>query len=50
MDCDSYVSSRTEYGVMLTASAENGNVFGTQFHPEKSGKVGLAILKAFIEM
>ena len=50
MDCDSYVSSRTEYGIMLTASAENGNVFGTQFHPEKSGKVGLAILKAFIEM
>ena len=50
MECDSYVSSRTEYGVMLTASAENGNVFGTQFHPEKSGKVGLDILKAFIEM
>ena len=50
MDCDEYVSSRTEYGVMLTASAENGNVYGTQFHPEKSGKVGLSILKAFIEM
>lgn len=50
MDCDEYVSSRTEYGVMLTASAENGNVYGTQFHPEKSGKVGLNILKAFIEM
>ena len=50
MNCDSYVSSRTEYGVMLTASVENGNVYGTQFHPEKSGKVGLDILRAFIEM
>ena len=41
----------TEYGgVTLTASAENGNVFGTQFHPEKSGAAGLKILRAFSEI
>lgn len=49
-DCDEYVSSYAEYGGMLTASAENGNVFGTQFHPEKSGEKGLSILKAFCEL
>ena len=48
--CAPYVSARTEYGALLTASAENGNVFGTQFHPEKSGAVGLRILKAFCEI
>jgi UDP-N-acetylmuramoylalanine--D-glutamate ligase len=34
----------------LTAAVANGNVYGCQFHPEKSGSVGLAILKAFAEM
>ena len=47
--CDESITSVAEYGAMLTASVENGNVFGCQFHPEKSGKVGLAILKAFTE-
>ncbi len=46
-DCADSVSATTEYGVELTAAAESGSVFGTQFHPEKSGKVGLAILRAF---
>ena len=46
-DCDDSVSATTEYGIELTASAESGNVFGTQFHPEKSGKIGLSILRAF---
>ncbi|MDO4530625.1 MAG: imidazole glycerol phosphate synthase subunit HisH [Bacillota bacterium] len=50
VDCDDFVSSRAEYGAMLTASVENGNVYGTQFHPEKSGEVGLKILKAFCEL
>ena len=50
MDCDAYVTATTEYGATLTAAAQNGNVMGTQFHPEKSGNVGLNILKAFIEM
>ena len=48
--CEKYTTAVTEYGGMLTASVENGNVYGTQFHPEKSGDVGLAILKAFVEM
>lgn len=46
-DCADSVSATTEYGIELTAAAENGSVFGTQFHPEKSGKVGLAILRSF---
>lgn len=37
----------TEYGIDVTAVVSNGNIFGTQFHPEKSGEVGLKILKAF---
>ena len=50
MDCDSSVIATTEYGVPLTAAVTNNNVFGTQFHPEKSGDVGLKILRAFCEM
>ena len=48
--CDArYISAETEYGGLLTAAVQNGNVYGCQFHPEKSGRVGLAILKAFCE-
>jgi glutamine amidotransferase len=50
MDCDVAVTATAEYGAMLTASVEKGNVYGTQFHPEKSGEVGLRILKAFCEL
>ena len=50
VDCDAFVSARTEYGAELTAAVERGNVYGTQFHPEKSGEVGLKILKAFCEL
>ena len=39
----------TEYGAQLTAAVARGNVMGCQFHPEKSGDVGLAILKTFCE-
>lgn len=49
-DCENYVTSYAEYGAILTASAENGNVYGMQFHPEKSGEKGLSILKAFCEL
>ena len=49
-DCNDYVSATAEYGIPVTASAENKNVFGTQFHPEKSGSIGLSILKAFAEI
>ncbi len=49
-DCEPYVTSTAEYGVPLTASAERGNVYGTQFHPEKSGEAGLLLLRAFSEI
>ena len=49
-DCDESVIATTEYGATLTAAVADGNVMGTQFHPEKSGEVGLAILRAFCEM
>jgi len=49
-DCDESVSATAEYGAMLTASVESGNVYGCQFHPEKSGTVGLNILRAFCQM
>ncbi len=49
-DCDDSVIATTEYGAQLTAAVADGNVMGTQFHPEKSGEVGLAILRAFCEM
>ncbi len=49
-NCSQYVSATTEYGTILTASVEKDNVYGTQFHPEKSGMVGMSILKAFTEL
>ena len=48
--CEDDTTSVTDYGAPLTASVEKGNVFGCQFHPEKSGEVGLSILKAFVEI
>lgn len=48
-DCDDAVIATTEYGAELTAAVARGNVMGCQFHPEKSGDVGLAILKTFCE-
>ena len=49
-NCDDSVSAVSEYGAELTASVESGNVYGCQFHPEKSGDTGLKILKAFCEL
>ena len=48
-DCDQAVIATTEYGAPLTAAVASGNVMGCQFHPEKSGEVGLSILRAFCE-
>ena len=48
--CESSVIATAEYGAPLTAAVASGNVYGCQFHPEKSGKVGLNILKAFCEI
>ena len=47
--CDDSLLAVTEYGAELTACVGKGNVFGCQFHPEKSGNVGLNILWAFCE-
>ena len=49
-DCDDAVIATAEYGAELTAAVAKGNVMGCQFHPEKSGTVGLAILRAFAEL
>ena len=49
-DCNETVIATAEYGRELTAAVARGNIMGCQFHPEKSGKVGLSILKAFCEM
>ena len=47
--CADSIIATTEYGVELTAAVGCGNIFGTQFHPEKSGETGLNILRAFAE-
>ena len=49
-DCDGDLIATAEYGPELTAAVARDNVMGTQFHPEKSGAVGLNILRAFCEM
>ena len=48
-DCTACVVATAEYGKELTAAVQQGNVMGCQFHPEKSGQVGLEILRAFCE-
>ena len=48
-DCADAVIATCDYGAPLTAAVQKGNVYGCQFHPEKSGDVGLAILRAFCE-
>ena len=42
-----YVIASTDYGTQVTAAVQNGTVFGTQFHPEKSGEIGMQILRNF---
>ena len=46
----SIVAATTEYGVTIHAAVEKDNIFACQFHPEKSGEVGLTILKNFMEI
>ncbi len=48
-NCTENTIATSEYGAPLTAAVQSGNVMGCQFHPEKSGNVGLKILKAFCE-
>ncbi len=49
-DCDKAVIATADYGAPLTAAVETGNVMGCQFHPEKSGEIGLRILRNFCEI
>ena len=48
--CDDALAATTEYGITMTAAVEQGNVFGCQFHPEQSGKVGLTIVNRFCNL
>ena len=48
-NCNDVIAT-SNYGIDLTAMVQNGNVYGAQFHPEKSGETGLAILRAFAEL
>lgn len=48
-DCADSLIASTEYGAQITAAVARGNVCGCQFHPEKSGDVGLSILRGFCE-
>ncbi len=48
-DCEDSLAATAEYGLELTAAVAKENVMGCQFHPEKSGQVGLSILRAFCE-
>ena len=50
VDCEDSLIATAEYGRDLTAAVQKDNVYGCQFHPEKSGSVGLKILKAFSEV
>lgn len=49
-ECEDSLIAYTEYGIPVTAAVASGNIYGCQFHPEKSGDVGLRILKAFCEL
>ena len=49
-DCDEFIIASSNYGAPLTAAVQRENIFGCQFHPEKSGECGLKILKAFLEL
>ena len=49
-DCEDCVIATTEYSAELTAAVADKNCCGVQFHPEKSGEVGMKILKAFCKM
>jgi len=48
--CKESTIATCEYGTCITAAVAKGNVYGCQFHPEKSGEKGLKILKAFCEI
>ena len=50
IDDNKIISSTTEYSKIIVTSVEQENIFGTQFHPEKSDKIGLKIIDNFINL
>ncbi len=50
LDSDTDIAATTEYGVPFCSALHRGNVWATQFHPEKSGPVGLTILRNFFAL
>lgn len=48
--CEAHTVAVSDYGIPVTGVVARGNVYGTQFHPEKSGDVGLNILRAFVKI
>ncbi|MFA5561056.1 MAG: imidazole glycerol phosphate synthase subunit HisH [Eubacteriales bacterium] len=48
--CEPALLATSDYGITITGAVSCGHVYGTQFHPEKSGETGLAILRAFLEL
>ena len=49
-NCRESTIASSHYGIEITGAVRNGSVYGTQFHPEKSGETGLNILRAFLEV
>ena len=49
-DCSADTIATSDYGITVTGAVRRGSVYGTQFHPEKSGQTGLKILQAFNEL
>ena len=49
-DCEDSTIATSMYGIKITGAVRSGSVYGTQVHPEKSGDVGLSILRAFMEV
>lgn len=49
-NCEESTIASSDYNLKITGAVRKGSVYGTQFHPEKSGRTGLNILKAFIEL
>ena len=49
-ECIESTIATSEYNIQITGAVRNGSVYGTQFHPEKSGRTGLNLLRAFNEL